>query len=169
MWLRVKIVFLRALVSVLPILAKIDGFVIDRYQRFIGDPLQFRGFSLGMQVRTYYVIAAVGSLFVGWSNIVVGGAVWLRLMSFLPFILWMARAFYDDLSHLEPKHGGVVNGCRFYPYIFFRFLTLYMMLIMLLIGVWYWIFILLAQIATACDPKSPRPRHVKALKLAMES
>ncbi len=133
-----------------------DGFTIDCYQRFVGDPLQIRGIGLGTQIRSLFAIVAILALFVPAINV----------YNVLNFALWMFMAFFDDYPELECRTGEnpARNPRRFLPtFIGMRMFTWFAAAVMYSMGMWYWIFVVAARIAEACDPKPRRPKRVSVL------
>lgn len=165
-WIKARTTYfaLRVTIAALPVMATIDMFVISNYERFIADPLQVRGISLSMQVRTLYVIGAFRILL----------DLPLSLWNLVGFVPWLANAVFCKLSFLDPKPGEEISrnvGKLIVPLILGR-CWLYFMFFML-IGVslrthlFYaatlWIILTCIIVTTSCDPKPPRPKRLRVL------
>lgn len=160
MWGRVKLWAFRGVARVFIVLLPpayfIDAFLVNTYERFVGDPLQLRGFDLVRQVRTLLGLAGIGALFAQPYS-------WLNLF---PAIIWMARSFFESHSYLEPgpSDSPTRNWRRVSCWMVMARWGIYFMgASVAALGGWYWIFIVLAELAAACDPKPPRPRRVRVL------
>ncbi len=158
---RLKLIGLRAEFFVLTAFLLADIFLVDHYERFAGDPLQVRGFSLAMQVRTWLAIGAVRVLF--QQN--------LSLVSFLPFLIFATLVCFQNTAYLEPRpeETGYRNIRRFAVVFVLGRCMLYLITILLAArGSWLLVPVVFAALADACDPKPPRPRRVRALILVKE-
>lgn len=156
-WRYFQFYFLTALVCVIKSVAFIDASITGAYQRFVVDPLQFRGFSLKMQVRVCYGIASVLALFdppIRWVNLILA-------------VMWMVQAFFLPLRHLDEVRGEAIGRNPLAGDIFSGMLRLIMIFMAIsevaLFHRMFWFFLLAAWLGSSCDPKPRKPQRIKVL------
>lgn len=149
----------------------IDVFLIENYERFIGDPLQKRGISLNTQRRTAFLVLAVTSFFPIHA--------WIQALS---SAYWLYLAFFSVLPDLDPPPDDVLTinkrkiTLRHFMGRMVNYTLSVFLLAALIVSADFQVDLLLFNVAfllypviEACDPKPPAPKRIKVLKPAMDS
>jgi hypothetical protein len=148
---------------------RLDEWLIDLYQARIADPLQYRGVTLLAQFVTCNSLAFVVLTF-RLARFVIQGEKMLAVFNFLFMLSILASALWPDVDgrgeRLDPSDSIFRNPNRYSPIL--RWGRIAWLFLVLAEGVgfglpyWVALWVLLASLADACDPKKPRPKKQEA-------
>ncbi len=160
---RIGSLIFRILLRMLPAMLIVDVFVIRNWERFIADPLQERGVSLGMQLRSIYVVGAFMLLLsqpFSWWN-------------FPGFFWWLYLGVFSAFDGLDqpPTDGQIYrNFAKINLFLLGLRWTMYCLCVVAAVfRTGGFLFLLLAiLLTTACDVKPRRPKRLKRLVTTTE-
>lgn len=160
-----RILLSRVSLAVLGAIILADQHSISAYERFIGDPLQARGFGLDRQMRVAIAAATISYLFMPPWN----ASWWVFAVRIIPSCYWVHLLIFGDFDYLKPRPEDdlpVMNWRRadFYGFSLRVVFFLLMFLLERAPGILPFLFFTwLHLIIACCQPKPPKPKRLRVL------